>query len=479
MLSALLFSATLKTAQFRDPIRDITRNVKLPSLESLIRRQRPIEMLPSAFYRMADTRFDQLNPKFLPLSSLERTPDGKFKLPEGAYEGWFETYCLGIGARVAEEGHGARFGKWTGSRVAIVQRILRESPKHPSLKQIDIQYLLWGILAEVKPRYFRPNVMEAARTLLRPEDLALLEADGLDDLPQNLVNQVANRLPKEVQELYRAEARLRSELMKGSGSFERLQQIAVPGVNRPRRELPETRWTMHPNGYLIRMRAFGYSSARVQVLRPRALQYRFDELGRITLVADRGKPLFEIEYAAEPPRPHPTLPRLFAYRFARITTYRPGTSEKFTLEGKGYTFVTLRQPEMAAFAGRARQEQSFWERWFERGQQAQETYQNWQDRRDWAGRIYDPQPGDVDQLADREHLQNGMDAAFGGDPGDRLEWIAENQQRSNEALLRGLFTLDQLPTESTVDFEPEPYGGQPAGVGNQGLGISSRGAPSR
>jgi hypothetical protein len=314
-------------------------------------------------------------------------------------------------------------------------------------------------------------------------------------------------MPLEVQALYQAEAQLRNAMMRGSAEYSQLERIAVPsGKAKPGRVLPEERWSFHPKGYVVRMRAFGYSTAHIQIFRPRPLNFERDELGRIIRVSDKEGPLYEITYLDAPPRSHPRIKDLIAYRFASLTVYRRpkgGDPDRHKTENKGYTFVRGRsqasrlRPSVEAppswIQGNSDERieegpsvealplslQDEWEDWYERGQQAQETYEEWNERREWADRILNPRPGSIDELGDREHLQDGIEAATSGDPAERAGWIAETYQRAIEGLLGATDVISGLPTESTPDFEPEPYGGLPAGVGSQGLGISSRAAPRR
>jgi hypothetical protein len=503
-LSALILA---HGPQIPKQLKDLAKKVKLPSVGELVKRPRPLALSPQDFFPMANDRFDRLKLAFKPMEKLNRTPSGGYEIPHGAYEGWFQTYCLGIGLRVAEDGHGTRFGQWTGSRHDIVHRILSGAAVHSDIPQGDIQSLLWAILAEVKPQYFGPKVMAAAKRLLRAEDLGRLQNSALDELPEQLVRQAAARMPPEVRELYRAEAQLRNTIMRGGAEYARMEQIAVPpGKSKPGRVLPEERWSFHPEGYMIRMRAFGYSSAHIQIVRPRPLKFARDDLGRIIRVSDRGGPLYEITYRNDEARPHSKIRDLIAYRFAALTVYRRpkgGDADKHRIEGSGYTFVHRRSlasklgPLVDALPSwfQSNRDEPFdrgpslgtlrlslqeeWEDWIERGQQAQETYEEWKERGEWADRILHPRPGSIEELGDREHLQDGIEAATSGDPSERVGWIAETHQRANEGLLGAIDVLSGLPTESTPDFEPERYGGLPADAGSQGLGISSRGAPRR
>ena len=122
--------------------------------------------------------------------------------------------------------------------------------------------------------------------------------------------------------------------------------------------------------------------------------------------------------------------------------------------------------------------QGGFERWGERAEQAQDIHDRYEFYRDRADRATDDASEDsVDELEDTDHYRDGIDAATSGDPGDRLEWMIDHQERENAALEWAITVLEGLPTTSTTDDPPawEPGGGVAVpSRGGQTLGISGR-----
>jgi hypothetical protein len=123
-----------------------------------------------------------------------------------------------------------------------------------------------------------------------------------------------------------------------------------------------------------------------------------------------------------------------------------------------------------------------WEGWVERAQNAAEHWDDYEWLRDRAEAT--TTTGDdsaVDDLGDTEHYNDGIEAALEGNVSDRLQWLAEHQERENEALEHAVWVIDTLPTTSTTEDGPPPrdwdFGGgagHPSSVIDQILGTSSR-----
>jgi hypothetical protein len=133
---------------------------------------------------------------------------------------------------------------------------------------------------------------------------------------------------------------------------------------------------------------------------------------------------------------------------------------------------------LAALTGAPLEARQDWDGWVERIEQAWERWEDYEWLRDRAEAT--TTTGDdsaVDDLGDTEHYEDGIDAALSGDASDRYGWLAEHQERQNEALEHAVWVLDTLPTTSTTDDAPawDPGGGvgMPSG-GGQTLGVSGR-----
>jgi hypothetical protein len=118
------------------------------------------------------------------------------------------------------------------------------------------------------------------------------------------------------------------------------------------------------------------------------------------------------------------------------------------------------------------------EGWKERWDEWRDRAETWNDL--WENATDPPPEADeaIADLGDSEHLRDGIDAALSGDPGDRLDWIIDNQERQNDALKRATIIIATLP-DGSGEAEPEyspPYDvALPGSGGAQRLGFSSRG----
>jgi hypothetical protein len=79
-------------------------------------------------------------------------------------------------------------------------------------------------------------------------------------------------VPGPVKQLLEVQEKLRSALTNPASSFGDLERIAVLTGDVPlgpgSREVPEGRWSNHPDGYMIRFYPSGYSTTKVQIWVP-------------------------------------------------------------------------------------------------------------------------------------------------------------------------------------------------------------------
>jgi hypothetical protein len=97
-----------------------------------------------------------------------------------------------------------------------------------------------------------------------------------------------NRLPPAAQQVFQAEARLRSMISSGTSSFAELERVAVlTGAVEPpegSRPVPEGRWSFDPDGYFVRYDPSGYSRTGVDVSVPAPVAIGRDAAGQISTV---------------------------------------------------------------------------------------------------------------------------------------------------------------------------------------------------
>jgi hypothetical protein len=239
--------------------------VSMPSL-----RKEPIST------SLSDARWgDPAKDDFVPatpkrrLLELQRTPGGGFVLQPGYYSFHDQSYCLQAGTHGPGKGDGYLYAPPLGAAKDVVIAIVRGSVQHPDIDQHTIQALLWAVLARARIENLSDDLKVAAARLLTPRQLAGLNRNVLDMLSSR---PIADNLPREVRSVLQAEADLRRMLSSPGTSFRELEQVAVLAGMAPMGagsiEVPNKRWSQHPDGYWIRYLPNGYSNTVVEIWVP-------------------------------------------------------------------------------------------------------------------------------------------------------------------------------------------------------------------
>ena len=203
------------------------------------------------------------------LAQLQRTPNGGFRLEAGYFSLQNQSYCLQAGTHGPGGGEGYLYAPPLGSAKDVVTSIVRNSVSHPEIKQQNIQALLWAILARAKFEDLSTEHKAVAAQLLTPRQLAGLNRGALDLLSEGLI---ADNLPRGVRQALQAEADLRRMLSTPGTSYAELERAAVLAGLAPigpgSREVPNGRWSRHPDGYFVRYLPKGYSTTVVEIWVP-------------------------------------------------------------------------------------------------------------------------------------------------------------------------------------------------------------------
>ena len=277
MKHLLLFSACVSCVLFSSAqlggIGEKLRN-KIPNTEDLFKGKAPIyTSLEDAKWEVTtigDYRLDSLNKKGL--LQLQRTPNGGFVLQPGFYDYHGQSYCLKAGTHGPGGGDGYIYAPPKGTQEDAVMTILRNSVNHPEIQQRNIQMLLWAIIARSKFDELQNELKMVAARLLTPRQLAMLNRNGMNILPDAALNKLKESVPEPVQRVMEAENKLRSMLSDPTASFAEMERVAVlagaVGLGPGSREVPMGRWSLHPDGYYVRYLPRGYSYTVVQVWVP-------------------------------------------------------------------------------------------------------------------------------------------------------------------------------------------------------------------
>lgn len=251
----------------------VTVPVEIPGLEGILTAEPPISTtLEDALYEAPE--LDGFNPQdFILLAEMPRTPEGGFYLLPGVYEFTAQSYCLKAGTYAPRtSGDGYLYAPLLGPKADIVQRILERSVVHPEIEQRDIQVLLWAIIARHNLSDMPGDMQLTAAKLLSPEELFELNGGALGLVPEEMMQDAFANLPPLVRQTLEAEARLRRMLSSANSSYEDLERSAVLTGIAPAedlvREIPDGRWSLHPDGFYVRYFPSGYSTTRIELYVP-------------------------------------------------------------------------------------------------------------------------------------------------------------------------------------------------------------------
>lgn len=251
--------------------------IEIPDLNDLLDRlmeeEEPITTnINDAVYE--DPSLDTFRPTaFSPLEEMPRYQDGSFFILPGVYEFESQSYCLHTGTYAPQiGGPGYVYAPLKGTKSEIIRHILQRSVQHPEINQQSIQILVWAILSRTNLNDMTAENRQTAATLLTKDELSKLNKGALSDISKELISQAIAHLPASVQQGLQINAQLRN-LLTGSGStYQEIEQIAVlTGIapaSSTMREIPEGRWSKHPDGYYIRYFPSGYSYTRLEIYVP-------------------------------------------------------------------------------------------------------------------------------------------------------------------------------------------------------------------
>ena len=277
---------------------------KISGLDTVLQRESPITT--NIEDAVTEVPFlDDYNPKVaIPMSILPRTPDGAFILEKpGNYIFEAQSYCLKVASNAPAPrrgGKGYLYAPQKGPYADIIRNILQRSFAHPEIPQQDIQVLLWAILSRTKISDMSREMQQTAATLLTEKELFRINGGALGLIPETVLDRARAILPSQVRQVLAAEAQLREMLTKTQATYEELERIAVlsgdPAPQEGDREVPQGRWSFHPNGFFIRYMPRGYRQIRIELSVPEPLQIEQDQVGRITLIADKYGNRIETDY---------------------------------------------------------------------------------------------------------------------------------------------------------------------------------------
>lgn len=234
------------------------------------------------------------------MTALRRTSSGSYLLRPGLFEMHCESYCLRPGTYGPTEGDGYIYAPLKGPRAEVIKKILRQSVNHPDIEQKNIQLLIWAIIARSKIEDISPDARMAAIKMLTPKEIIEINGGAISLIPDDLFEKFLSELPEPLQALLKAEAKVRELISKKDATYEEIEKVAVllgePSDTELKRNIPEGRWSLHPEGYFVRFFPSGYTRTLIQIYVPDESNIEKDKYNRIIKIEDQWGNAIETEY---------------------------------------------------------------------------------------------------------------------------------------------------------------------------------------
>jgi len=456
-LTLLLIAAGINYPQIESLINKIPEEI--PGLEEILQAE------PAITTSFKDAVFgvpflDDFSPtEIVPIDSLNRSPDGGLEFYPGVYQFDVQSFCLKTATFGPREGSGEGylFAPIKGPRADIVSNIIIRSFDHPEIIQKDIQLLLWAIITYTKLSDMPRRKQSIAAQLLTPKELYQLNGKALGLIPEKLMDMAFKKLQPDVRETIKVNAQLRRMLTESSTTYEDLERTAVLTGDPPQSEednFPQGRWSLRPDGIFIRYFPYNYKRMRVEIYYPEFFLIEWDELGRLTSLADDNGNFIITDYddfidpiyvAGEPSL------KGFAFRSIRFESNSSSGQERNLLlewNQSGWTFIGV--PDGA---GEIRKLSS-------------DRFSDIKDRYEWAikhkeqierlDEQFDPK-GNLNVLMDIGHFSEAIDNIAANESQTNRELVAGHLNLVRKAWQFALW-LREMHSDEPDEFENDPIG---------------------
>jgi hypothetical protein len=229
--------------------------------------------------RLLDAKWgDESKDGFIPsdaprsMMTLSRTPNGGFVLEPGYFAEDIQSYCLMAGTYGPGDGDGYLYAPVKGAAADAVVNIVRSSTRHPEIEQQDVQALLWAIVARAKFEDLAPQLKATASRLLTVRQIATLNRNALDVLSGNALTDALGGVPEPLRLVAEADAKIRQMATSPGLQYADMEEVAFLAGPAPigtgSSQVPQGRWSIHPDGYYIRFTPAGYKTMRIEIWVP-------------------------------------------------------------------------------------------------------------------------------------------------------------------------------------------------------------------
>ena len=191
-----------------------------------------------------------------------------FRLAPGYYEGEFQSFCIKAGTVAPNKGSGRFYAAMKGPKQDIFETILSALHNDRSLKQREVQLLLWAIIAKTDFHKMKGPVKVTALKILSAKEISRLSKGALDGLARDKLNKLSYK-SEALRAVIDAENNLRRKYYRGAKTYAEYEDVAmIAGVEPVVSGWEQGRWIKHPDGYYLRYYPTGYWKTRTQIYVP-------------------------------------------------------------------------------------------------------------------------------------------------------------------------------------------------------------------
>jgi hypothetical protein len=236
-----------------------------------------------------------------PLGLLPKNMDGSYPLDQpGYYLFEAQSYCLNPGKHAPGDDAGYLYAPMKGTKAHLIKNILKRSSSCPEITQEEIQTLIWAIASRSEISFTSKELYQTAKKLMNREELLEANSGVVRKIAQRVWERMIQRMPPLLQSVLQAQARIRDLISDARSSYEDLVEAAVlegePPPAKGSREVPRSRWSFHPDGYLIRLHPRGFSALLIELYLPGDVRVEYDQANRIVSIGDRRGNTIKTEY---------------------------------------------------------------------------------------------------------------------------------------------------------------------------------------
>jgi hypothetical protein len=302
----------------------------------------------------------------------------------------------------------------------------------------------------------------------------LLKNEALLNLPEKLLKDAINKLPKEVKMVFEAELNLRNAFERQTNiSFAELERFAIVPGEPPKSDIPAGTWTYRRGGSFLRAKTHSYKETDLELYIPQKYNVERDSLRRITKISNGAGWSVETTYQDGPAMTSPEAPGLSGYQFKSIRYTLPG-KPVYVVQNQGWVAYGVPEASVSKKKTQCNMQGPDIQAWRDRYERSRETHSTLDNIRRWLGfeTERERQQAAEDAL-DIDHYRDGLDT-LRGTPEDRLEYIAETHHNLIDALLGATRQIESLPDGSS-EYDPADGVLIPGSSGSQRIGTSGRG----